>query len=133
MAPRTTASGATGCARGKACAAGPTSAKSYASQLQEALSANAVRVIDLFREWDSDGSGGVTLKEFRRAMPLLGLEATAAEGDALYASWDADGSGLIEVKELQRLLRRGQTMELDVSVASARQIQEQARARAAAG
>ena len=53
--------------------------------------------------------------------------------DALYASWDADGSGLIEVNELQRLLRRGQTMELDVSVASARQIQEQARARAAAG
>ena len=50
-----------------------------------------------------------------------------------YASWDADGSGLIEVNELQRLLRRGQTMELDVSVASARQIQEQARARAAAG
>ena len=73
------------------------------------------------------------LKEFRRAMPLLGLEAPAAEVDALYKSWDADGSGLIEVKELQRLLRRGQTMELDVSVASARQIQEQARARAAAG
>ena len=66
-------------------------------------------------------------------MPLLGLEAPAAEVDALYASWDADGSGLIEVNELQRLLRRGQTMELDVSVASARQIQEQARARAAAG
>ena len=66
-------------------------------------------------------------------MPLLGLEAPAAEVDALYRSWDADGSGLIEVKELQRLLRRGQTMELDVSVASARQIQEQARARAAAG
>ena len=66
-------------------------------------------------------------------MPLLGLEAPAAEVDALYKSWDADGSGLIEVRELQRLLRRGQTMELDVSVASARQIQEQARARAAAG
>ena len=61
------------------------------------------------------------------------MESTAAEVDALYKSWDADGSGLIEVKELQRLLRRGQTMELDVSVASARQIQEQARARAAAG
>ena len=60
-------------------------------------------------------------------------DVPAAEVDTLYASWDADGSGLIEVKELQRLLRRGQTMELDVSVASARQIQEQARARAAAG
>ena len=68
-----------------------------------------------------------------RAFELSSCRVTAAEVDALYASWDADGSGLIEVKELQRLLRRGQTMELDVSVASARQIQEQARARAAAG
>tara|TARA_B100000767_G_C19274370_1_gene332740 strand:+ start:185 stop:313 length:129 start_codon:yes stop_codon:yes gene_type:complete len=33
-----------------------------------------VRVIDLFREWDENGSGAVTKKEFRVAMPLLGLK-----------------------------------------------------------
>ena len=33
-----------------------------------------VRVIDLFREWDEDGDGTVSKKEFRKAMPLLGLE-----------------------------------------------------------
>ena len=64
---------------------------------------------------------------------IAALTANAGKVLDLFASWDADGSGLIEVNELQRLLRRGQTMELDVSVASARQIQEQARARAAAG
>ena len=38
------------------------------------LTTNAVRVIDLFREWDEDGDGIVSKKEFRRAMPLLGLQ-----------------------------------------------------------
>ena len=33
-----------------------------AEQLRDALSANAVRVIDLFREWDEDGSGSVCKK-----------------------------------------------------------------------
>ena len=38
------------------------------------LTTNAVRVIDLFREWDEDGDGVVSKKEFRRAMPMLGLQ-----------------------------------------------------------
>lgn len=32
-------------------------------------------MIDLFREWDADGSGTVDKEEFRRALPLLGLHA----------------------------------------------------------
>jgi len=43
-------------------------------QLRRVLTTNAVRVIDLFREWDEDGDGIVSKKEFRRAMPLLGLQ-----------------------------------------------------------
>ena len=46
------------------------------SQLRNMLSKNAVRVIDLFREWDEDGDGTVSKKEFRKAMPLLGLEVS---------------------------------------------------------
>ena len=34
-----------------------TSDKSYQDQIRDALSKNAVRVIDLFREWDEDGNG----------------------------------------------------------------------------
>eukprot|EP00966_Prymnesium_polylepis_P141487 3267500-Prymnesium_polylepis.1 len=44
-------------------------------QLRDALMVNAVRVIDLFREWDEDGNGAVDKFEFRRALPLLGLHA----------------------------------------------------------
>ena len=36
-------------------------------QLRDALSKNAVRVIDLFRDWDDDQSGNVSKKEFRKA------------------------------------------------------------------
>jgi Ca2+-binding EF-hand superfamily protein len=38
-----------------------------------------VRVIDLFREWDEDGSGTVSKKEFRKAMPMLGLQLPEKE------------------------------------------------------
>ena len=37
-----------------------TSDRSYQDQIRDALSKNAVRVIDLFREWDEDGNGVIT-------------------------------------------------------------------------
>ena len=40
--------------------------------LRDALFHHAVRVIDLFREWDSDASGKVNKTEFAQA-PTLGL------------------------------------------------------------
>ena len=82
-------------------------------QLREVLTANAVRVIDLFREWDEDQDGTVSKKEFRRAMPLLGLEVPRAEVDALFDSWDPDGSGSLTLKELDKKLRRGAEVQLD--------------------
>uniref|UniRef100_A0A7S3BR19 EF-hand domain-containing protein n=1 Tax=Haptolina ericina TaxID=156174 RepID=A0A7S3BR19_9EUKA len=75
-------------------------------QLREALTANAVRVIDLFREWDEDGDGVIDKLEFRRALPMLGLHAPLETVDALFDSFDLDGSGTIGFKELNRLLRR---------------------------
>ena len=82
------------------------STMSVAEQLRDALSKNAVRVIDLFREWDEDADGIVSRKEFRKAMPLLGLEVPRAEIDALFDSWDNDGSGKITLAELNKKLRR---------------------------
>ena len=69
------------------------------------LTTNAVRVIDLFREWDEDASGSVSKKEFRKAMPMLGLDVPAEDVDALFDSWDPDGSGMLELKELTRVLK----------------------------
>ena len=73
---------------------------SVAEQLRIALTQNAVRVIDLFREWDEDGDGNVSKAEFRRAMPMLGLDVPRVAVDNLFDTFDpvrggrgAEGSG----------------------------------------
>ena len=52
-------------------AARPNARADTATQLRDALTANAARVIALFRKWDEDGSGAVNRREFRALGPLL--------------------------------------------------------------
>ena len=92
------------------------SEKTVAQQLREALSQNAMRIVDLFREWDEDGDGTIDKKEFRRAMPLIGFDVPRKEIDALFDEWDPDGSGTIELNELNKFLRRGNEVTLDKSL-----------------
>ena len=87
-----------------------------AEQLSGHLSKHAVRVIDLFREWDDDGDGVVNRAEFRKAMPMLGLEVSREAVLALFDSWDPDHSGTLTISELSRRLRRGGEVELDESL-----------------
>jgi hypothetical protein len=89
------------------------SGKSVAEQLRDALSKAAVRVIDLFRDWDDDGDGVVTRKEFHKAMADLGFNVPKAEIDALFTEWDPDGSGSLDHKELTKRLRAGSAVKLD--------------------
>ena len=70
------------------------------------LEKNGARVADLFSMWDADGSGTVSKREFRKAMPLLGFDAPKKEIDALFDQFDPDGSGEVDYKELSKLLRR---------------------------
>ena len=49
--------------------------------------------MDLFREWDVDGDGEVTKKEFRKAMAVLGFEVSRAVMDEVFDSFDAVGGG----------------------------------------
>ena len=101
--------------------------KTVGEQLREALSKAAVRVIDLFREWDEvvlctsnpiphqpahagvarrqDGNGKVSKAEFHKAMGYLQFNAPAEAIDELFDSWDPDGSGMLELKELTRVLK----------------------------
>ena len=65
-----------------------------ADQLREALVRNAVRVIDLFREWDVNDDGLVSKAEFREAMPALGLRAPSHVVDEVFDSFDNDGETL---------------------------------------
>ena len=82
--------------------------------MRDALTKNAVRVVDLFREWDDDESNTVSKAEFAKAMKALGYEGPPEDVDAVFDSMDPDGSGSLEYKELNSLLRR--SVELDPSL-----------------
>ena len=75
-----------------------------APQIKEALQKNADRVLDLFREWDANGDGQVSKKEFRKAMPLLGIDLPVKAIDELFDQHDPDKSGVMELNELQKML-----------------------------
>ena len=75
-------------------------------QIRDALIANFVRVVDLFREWDDDNSGSVERAEFAKAMCQLGYEGSATDIDLVFDSMDPDGSGSLAYKELEQLLKR---------------------------
>jgi len=75
------------------------------SQLANALRQDAKRVLDLFRDWDTDGDGEISRKEFHKAMVTLGLEVPTESIDELFSQWDRDGGGSIDYKELQKILK----------------------------
>jgi len=81
-------------------------AEAAEAALRQALNENAVRVIDLFRDWDVNGDGAVSMREFVTGVTLLGLPGGKAAA-ALFRVWDADGSGSLSIAELNRILRRG--------------------------
>ena len=78
---------------------------SIVEELTQALAVNMSRVVDLFREWDDDASGTVDRKEFRQALPMLGLRVDKATADALFNGFDDDQSGEISYDEVYVKLR----------------------------
>lgn len=59
-----------------------------AEQLRDALSQNAARVIDLFREFDEDGDGEISSAELHKALPLLGIPLSREQTQEAFDSWD---------------------------------------------
>ena len=95
------------------------SGASIQQQIMELLHGNMSRVIDLFRDWDTDGDGKITSKEFRAAVAALGYEGPRGEVDALFAQMDVDSSGSMEFKEMNRALRKGAQLLLPTPAPSA--------------
>tara|TARA_B110001452_G_scaffold139496_1_gene115952 strand:- start:1888 stop:2223 length:336 start_codon:yes stop_codon:yes gene_type:complete len=99
--------------------------------LHEWLQKNSSKVMTLFRKWDTDENGEVSVLEFKQAsrrhdhacatthaptthpciracaqaMHLLGLKAADTDIARLFASFDPDGSGAIDFRELNKALR----------------------------
>lgn len=86
-------------------------------QLQVALRANATKVLTLFSSWDTNNDGGVSRKEFHKAMTHLGLDVKAVIIDELFTSWQDGGSGnaadddTLEARELAKILKRPPLMQ----------------------
>jgi len=75
--------------------------------LARAIKKNAVRVMDLFHDWDADRNGQISKKEFRQALRGLGIGGSSSDHDALFDKWDVDGSGELDYNELNKALRKG--------------------------
>ena len=91
----------------------PKPVTSAAVRVREALCDSSSRAIDLFRKWDADDSGTITKREWRRALPMLGLEISSAQSDAAFDALDPSDDGAIDYAELGKLLRRGNEAVLD--------------------
>ena len=78
--------------------------------LRDALLRSGERVLDIFREWDKDGSGKLTKEEFKSALHSLGFSVcTDADVDSLFRRFDPDGDGAVDYVELNSKLREGQS------------------------
>ena len=55
----------------------------------------------------------IDAREFRRALPMLGIKLAREDAEELFASFDEDGSGEIDYKELNKHLRPGNDVDID--------------------
>jgi hypothetical protein len=58
-----------------------------------------------FRKLDADGSGEMTVKEFREGVTKLGFTATKQDAALVFKWLDHDGSGVVPFIELDKKLR----------------------------
>ena len=89
--------------------------------LKKALKENATRIIDLFKEWDEDGDGNVSKKEFLKALPQLGIDVDKETASTLFDAFDPDGGGDISYKELSSKLHDKDDAALEASIRKASQ------------
>ncbi|KOO21843.1 hypothetical protein Ctob_002187 [Chrysochromulina tobinii] len=81
-----------------------TARKSVQVQLFELLKGNSNRVLELFKEWDTDGNGAVDKMELRKGIAGLGYSVPNKEIDFLFDCFDKDGSGEIAYSEFKKML-----------------------------
>lgn len=71
------------------------------------------KVIDVFRELDSDGDGEVTKADFHNRLLELGIDYyESADVDRIFDEVDQDGDGRLTYDELKTVLRRNKQVRL---------------------
>ena len=62
--------------------------QSVVQGLRDMLAKNVARVIDLFQEWDEDGSGSISRQEFAKVFPFLGLSVDLERATEVFDLFD---------------------------------------------
>merc|ERR1711871_611646 len=73
-------------------------------KLTMAIKKNQAKLADIFRKIDTDGSGNVTYKEFRRGLFKVGIKLNTKEVHELCKGLDKDGDGVVSYLELKRFM-----------------------------
>jgi hypothetical protein len=81
--------------------------------LRQKLNAKRGRVLDLFRQWDENGDGGISRDEFGRGLLLCRLTFSAADARKLFDIFDEDGSGWLDFQEMDRMLRQASYLQAE--------------------
>jgi len=77
---------------------------SLPGRLTKVLADNHARVLDFFREVDTNFDGCISKGEMNFALHKLGMNASPKEVDQLFGMLDPDGNGVLEFDELQQAL-----------------------------
>ena len=68
----------------------------HAQTWKTALLRNRHAMMELLNEWDEDGNGTISRKEFRKGIEALGVHAPIEEVTAVFNAWDLDGDGILD-------------------------------------
>ena len=71
-------------------------------KVKRILRASSKGLRDIFKDFDTDGSGDISNNEFKNAIRSLKLGLTAREVDMLLNAIDESGDGLINWKEFSK-------------------------------
>ena len=74
--------------------------------MKKILAGKALKLEQLFKEWDEDGDGTINRKEWQKAMPTIGINHSDEMLNKLFDMFDEDGSGEIDYLELRAALRK---------------------------
>ena len=76
--------------------------------LQQMAAKNHLKMMDVFKKFDSDGSGAIDQFEFEAALVELGLhDVPRFEARKVFESYDADSSGSLDMDELATMIKAG--------------------------
>eukprot|EP01065_Artemidia_motanka_P006511 TRINITY_DN13203_c0_g1_i2.p1 TRINITY_DN13203_c0_g1~~TRINITY_DN13203_c0_g1_i2.p1 ORF type:complete len:765 (+),score=312.89 TRINITY_DN13203_c0_g1_i2:57-2351(+) len=86
------------------------------AKIRDVLLKRHTKVTDVFRHFDKDHSGTITLEEFRQVMRELNMPVTDHELVTLMRYFDTDGDGVISYHEfVDRMVPKDDAGELDAS------------------